>query len=222
MSMQMMWRAVLLVVGVGLLACTAVGKAQETANAPGNATTGATTGATSSAPTAPGAAPEYRIGPGDQLEIFVFNQPELSVKVPVRPDGLVSTPLVENIQAAGRTPSELAREMEKTLGQYVRSPTVNVIVTSFVGTYEAQIRVVGQAANPKALPYRAGMTLLDVMIAVGGLGKFAAGNRAKVVRNIDGKSTEIKVKLGKLLDGDVKSNIEMRPGDVLIIPESRF
>ena len=149
-------------------------------------------------------------------------KPELSVKVPVRPDGLISSPLVENMQAAGRTPSELAREMEKTLGQYVRSPTVNVIVTSFIGTYDAQIRVVGQAANPQALSYRAGMTLLDVMIAVGGLGKFASGNRAKIIRNIDGKSTEIKVKINRLLDGDVKSNVEMRPGDVLIFPESRF
>jgi polysaccharide biosynthesis/export protein len=210
MSIEVVWRAVLLLAGAGLFACTTVGNAQEPAKA------------AASAAAAANAAPEYRIGPGDQLEIFVFNQPELSVKVPVRPDGLVSSPLVENMQAAGRTPSELAREIEKTLGQYVRSPTVNVIVTSFVGTYDAQIRVVGQAANPQALPYRAGMTLLDVMIAVGGLGKFAAGNRAKVVRNIDGKPTEMKVKLSKLLDGDVKSNIEMRPGDVLIIPESRF
>jgi polysaccharide biosynthesis/export protein len=206
MIAQLAWRVVLLLgIGIGLLACTSVGSAEEPP-----------------ASRAASAAPEYRIGPGDQLEIFVFNQPELSVKVPVRPDGLVSSPLVENMQAAGRTPSELAREMEKTLSQYVRSPTVNVIVTSFVGTYDAQIRVVGQAANPQSLPYRAGMTLLDVMIAVGGLGKFAAGNRAKIVRNIDGKSTEIKVKLNRLLDGDVKSNVEMRPGDVLIIPESRF
>jgi polysaccharide biosynthesis/export protein len=204
---QFLWRLVLLGIGAGLFACTAaVGSAEE----PPAATPKAA------------AAPEYRIGPGDQLEIFVFNQPELSVKVPVRPDGLISSPLVENMQAAGRTPSELAREMEKTLAQFVRSPTVNVIVTSFVGTYDAQIRVVGQAANPQSLSYRAGMTLLDVMIAVGGLGKFAAGNRAKIVRNIDGKSTEIKVKLNRLLDGDVKSNVEMRPGDVLIIPESRF
>jgi polysaccharide export outer membrane protein len=204
---QIVWRVLLLGMGAGLFACTAaVGSTQESP---------------ASAPKA-AAAPEYRIGPGDQLEIFVFNQPELSVKVPVRPDGLISSPLVENMQAAGRTPSELAREMEKTLGQFVRSPTVNVIVTSFIGTYEAQIRVVGQAANPQALSYRAGMTLLDVMIAVGGLGKFAAGNRAKIVRNIDGKSTEIKVKINRLLDGDVKSNVEMRPGDVLIIPESRF
>ena len=207
MVMQLVWRTALLAaMGMGLFACAATtGRAAEPAATPTSA-----------------AAPEYRIGPGDQLEIFVFNQPELSVKVPVRPDGLISSPLVENMQAAGRTPSELAREMEKTLSQYVRTPTVNVIVTNFVGTYEAQIRVVGQAANPKSLPYRAGMTLLDVMISVGGLGKFAAGNRAKIVRNIDGKSTEIKVKLGKLLDGDVKSNVEMRPGDVLIIPESRF
>jgi len=205
---QIVWRvALLLGIGAGLFACTAAVGSSEVPPA--------------SAPNA-AAAPEYRIGPGDQLEIFVFNQPELSVKVPVRPDGLISSPLVENMQAAGRTPSELAREMEKTLGQYVRSPTVNVIVTSFIGTYDAQIRVVGQAANPQALSYRAGMTLLDVMIAVGGLGKFASGNRAKIVRNIDGKSTEIKVKINRLLDGDVKSNVEMRPGDVLIIPESRF
>jgi polysaccharide export outer membrane protein len=208
MSGQVVWRVALLVgIGAGLFACKAAVGSTEEPPAPAPATAGA---------------PEYRIGPGDQLEIFVFNQPELSVKVPVRPDGLISSPLVENMQAAGRTPSELAREMEKTLAQYVRSPTVNVIVTSFIGTYDAQIRVVGQAANPQALSYRAGMTLLDVMIAVGGLGKFAAGNRAKVVRNIDGKSTEIKVKINRLLDGDVKSNVEMRPGDVLIIPESRF
>ena len=212
--MQLMWRSlVLMSIAVGMLACSVAGSAEGPATAPAAATP----------PTQPaGGAPEYRIGPGDQLEIFVFNQPELSVKVPVRPDGLISSPLVENIQAAGRTPSELAREMEKTLSQYVRSPTVNVIVTNFVGTYDAQIRVVGQAANPQSLSYRAGMTLLDVMIAVGGLGKFAAGNRAKISRTVDGKPTEIKVKLNRLLDGDVKSNIAMRPGDVLIIPESRF
>lgn len=204
--MQIVGRALLLLgTAVGLFACTVAGSAEE------------------SATPAPAAnAMEYRIGPGDQLEIFVFNQPELSVKVPVRPDGLISSPLVENMQAAGRTPSELAREMEKTLGQFVRTPTVNVIVTNFVGTYEAQIRVVGKAANPQSLSYRAGMTLLDVMIAVGGLGDFAAGNRAKVVRKVDGKTSEIKVKINRLLDGDVKYNVEMRPGDVLIIPESRF
>jgi len=208
MVRQFFWRALLLIgIGAGLFACSvSAGNAEEPPAPPPPAN----------------AAPEYRIGPGDQLEIFVFNQPDLSVKIPVRPDGLISSPLVENIQAAGRTPSELARGIEQTLSQYVRTPTVNVIVTNFVGTYEAQIRVVGQATNPQSLPYRAGMTLLDVMIAVGGLGKFAAGNRAKIARKVDGEPTEIKVKLNRLLDGDVKANIEMRPGDVLIIPESRF
>src|SRR5262249_44129858 len=119
---------------------------------------------------------EYRIGPGDSLNIFVFNQPELTVTVPVRPDGLVSTPPVENMQAAGKTPSELGRDMEKVLAEYVRTPKVNVIVQNFVGTYGDQIRVVGQAVHPQSLPYRNGMTVLDVMIAVGGLAEYAAGN----------------------------------------------
>ena len=167
---------------------------------------------------------EYRIGPGDQLNVFVFNQPELSIQVPVRPDGLISTPLVEDLQAAGKTPSELARDMEKKLAEYVRSPSVNVIVTGFVGNYGDQVRVVGQAAHPQALPYRSGMTVLDVMIAVGGLGQFAAGNRARLVRRgADGKSTEMRVRLDDLLnDGDIKANMQVQPGDVLIIPESRF
>lgn len=166
---------------------------------------------------------EYKIGPGDQLKIFVFNQPELSVEVPVRPDGLVSTPLIEDLKAAGKTPSELARDMEKKLAEYIRSPSVNVIVTGFVGNYGDQVRVVGQAAHPQALSYRSGMTLLDVMIAVGGLGEFAAGNRARLIRRVDGKSTETRVRLDDLLnDGDIKANMQVLPGDVLIIPESRF
>jgi polysaccharide biosynthesis/export protein len=166
---------------------------------------------------------EYHIGPGDKLNIFVFNEPTLSIEVPVRPDGLISTPLVENLQAAGRTPSELAREMEKKLAEFIRSPSVNVIVTGFVGNYGDQVRVVGQAANPQALPYRSGMTVLDVMIAVGGLGKFAAGNRARLVRRVDGKNTEMRVRLDDLLnDGDISANMQIQPGDVLIIPESRF
>jgi polysaccharide export outer membrane protein len=166
---------------------------------------------------------EYRIGPGDSLNVFVFNQPELSVTVPVRPDGLVSTPLVENMQAAGKTPSELGRDMEKVLAEYVRTPKVNIIVQNFVGTYGDQIRVVGQAAHPQSLPYRNGMTLLDVMIAVGGLGEFAAGNRARLVRNQDGKPVEMRVRLQDLLNGgDIGANVPMQPGDVLIIPQSRF
>lgn len=173
--------------------------------------------------TVPADQAEYHIGPGDKLNIFVFNEPTLSIEVPVRPDGLISTPLVENLQAAGRTPSELAREMEKKLAEFIRSPSVNVIVTGFVGNYGDQVRVVGQAANPQALPYRSGMTVLDVMIAVGGLGKFAAGNRARLVRRVDGKNTEMRVRLDDLLnDGDIRANIQVLPGDVLIIPESRF
>lgn len=174
-------------------------------------------------PTVPADQQEYHIGPGDQLNVFVFNQPDLSMAVPVRPDGLISTPLIEDMPAAGKTPSQLARDMEKKLAEFIRSPSVNVIVTGFVGNYGDQVRVVGQAAHPQALPYRSGMTLLDVMIAVGGLGEFAAGNRARLIRRVDGKNTEMRVRLEDLLnDGDIRANMPMLPGDVLIIPESRF
>jgi polysaccharide export outer membrane protein len=166
---------------------------------------------------------EYRIGPGDDLQVFVWNHPELTVTVPVRPDGLISTPLVENLPAEGKTPSQLSRDLEKALAEYVRSPTVNVIVTSFVGAFSDQVRVVGQAQKPQSLPYRANMTLLDVMIAVGGLAEYASGNRAAVVRQENGKQLRIPVRLTDLLnDGDINANMTMRPGDVLIIPESRF
>lgn len=166
---------------------------------------------------------EYRIGPGDSLNVFVWNHPELSVTVPVRPDGLITTPLVEKIEAAGKTPSQLSRDMETALAEYVRSPKVNVIVTQFVGTYGDQIRVVGQAAKPQSIPYRAKMTLLDAMIQVGGLAEFAAGNRAHIIRRIDGKDVKIPARLKDLLqDGDISKNIELRPGDVIIIPETRF
>jgi polysaccharide export outer membrane protein len=166
---------------------------------------------------------EYRIGPGDNLQVFVWNHPELTVTVPVRPDGLISTPLVENMAAASKTPSQLSRDLEKALAEYVRSPTVNVIVTSFVGAFADQVRVVGQAQKPQALPYRSNMTVLDVMIAVGGLSEFAAGNRAVVVRQDGDKNLRIPVRLSDLMnDGDIGANLTMRPGDVLIIPESRF
>jgi polysaccharide export outer membrane protein len=169
------------------------------------------------------ASADYRIGPGDNLQVFVWNRPELSVTVPVRPDGFISTPLAENVQASGKTPSELARDMEKVLAEYVRSPSVNIIVTGFVGAIGDQIRVVGQATRPQALPYRSGMTLLDVMIAVGGLGEFAAGNRAKLVRRTGDKQVEIKLRLNDLVnDGDIRANLRVQPGDVIIIPESRF
>jgi polysaccharide export outer membrane protein len=167
--------------------------------------------------------PEYHIGSGDTLSIFVWNHPELSLTVPVRPDGLISTPLVEGIMAAGKTSSQLAADLEERLKEYVRGPKVNVIVTGFVGALGDQIRVVGQAAKPQSLPYKANMSLLDVMIAVGGLGEFAAGNRARLVRTVDGKSVSIPVRLTDLLNsGDLKANVQMRPGDVVIIPESRF
>ena len=166
---------------------------------------------------------EYRIGPGDNLQVFVWNHPELTVTVPVRPDGMISTPLVENMKAEGKTPSQLSRDLETALAEYVRSPTVNVIVTQFVGAYGDQIRVVGQAQEPKSLPYRANMTVLDVMIAVGGLAEFAAGNRAVIMRREGDQQLRIPVRLTDLMnDGDIGANVAMRPGDVLIIPESRF
>jgi polysaccharide export outer membrane protein len=165
---------------------------------------------------------QYIIGPGDTLQIFVWRNPELSQTVPVRPDGQISTPLVENIVAVGKTPSQLARDMEKVLSEYVRSPKVNVIVTSPVSAF-SQIKVVGQVAHPQGVAYREGMKVLDVVLAVGGLGQFAAGNRAKIVRTENGKTEEIKVKLADLLNkGDMKQNYAVKPGDVLVVPESLF
>jgi len=174
---------------------------------------------------APPAAPqgEYIVGPGDRLQIFVWRNPDISATVPVRPDGRISTPLVEDMVAVGKTPSQLARDIENVLEEYIRSPQVNIIVEGFVGTFGEQIRVVGQAAQPQALPYRDRMTLLDVMIEVGGLTAFAAGNRARVVRQLDGGTEEIRVRLNDLMNrGDIGQNIMMRPGDVVIIPESFF
>jgi polysaccharide export outer membrane protein len=174
-------------------------------------------------PLPPVEASEYHIGPGDNLKIFVWNHPDLSVTVPVRPDGMISTPLIENMQAEGKTPSELSRDIETTLAEYIRSPTVNVIVTEFVGAYSDQVRVVGQAQQPQSLPYRANMTLLDVMIAVGGLAEFAAGDRAVIVRRDGDQQLRIPARLSDLLnDGDISANQPVRPGDVIIIPESRF
>jgi polysaccharide export outer membrane protein len=165
----------------------------------------------------------YIIGPGDALEIFVRDNPTLSTTVPVRPDGRVSIPLVQSIVAAGKTPDELAGDLEKQLSRYIRAPLVTVIVKNFVGAYSQQVRVVGQATTPKAVPYRSGMTVLDVMIEVGGLTKFAAGNSAKIIRHLpDGKEQTIPVRLGQLMDGAIKDNVVMRPGDILIIPQSLF
>jgi polysaccharide biosynthesis/export protein len=165
----------------------------------------------------------YQIGPGDSLQIFVWDHEDLSTTVQVRPDGRISTPLVEDLQAAGKTPTALGREIEGVLSEYVRSPVVTVIMQAFVGDAAQQVRVVGQAAEPQAIQYRQGMTVLDVMIAVGGLSEFASGNRAKIVRNVNGNTVDIRVKLDNLLNaGDIKENVRMLPGDVLIIPESFF
>lgn len=184
----------------------------------------ASPGPVGSAGTAPpAAASEYIIGPGDELSIYVWRNEDLSVSLPVRPDGRISTPLVEDMQAVGKTPTELARDIEAVLEQYIRSPQVNVIVNNFVGTFGERIRVVGQAAQPRALAYRDGMTLLDVMIEVGGLTEFASGNRARVVREEGGRNREIRVRLNDLLNrGDVTQNIAMRPGDIIVIPGSFF
>ena len=165
---------------------------------------------------------EYIIGPGDSLQVFIWRNAELSVTVPVRPDGKISTPLVEDMVAVGKTPSMLARDIEAVLAAYIRTPQVNVIVTNAVSTF-SQVRVLGQVTTPQAVPYREGMTVLDAILAVGGLAEFAAGNRAKIVRAEGGKTQEIKVRLSDLVnDGDVSQNLPLKPGDVLVVPESRF
>ena len=165
---------------------------------------------------------DYILGPGDQIQVFVWRNADLSATVPVRPDGRISTPLVEDMVAVGKTPSQLARDIEKVLAEYVRTPQVNVIVTQPASTF-SQVKVVGQVLHPQVMPYRNGLTVLDAILASGGLGQFAAGNRAKLVRTVDGKQTEIKLKISNLLnDGDMKQNVPLQPGDVLIIPESRF
>jgi len=182
--------------------------------------------ATSTYPPAPASAAtqdyEYLIGPGDVLNIIVWRNPELSMSVPVRPDGKVTTPLVDQLVAQGKNPIQVAREIEKLLGKFVRDPVVTVVVTAFVGPFSEQIRVVGEAAKPQALPYRQNMTLLDVMIAVGGLTDFAAGNSATILRGGAG-GTQYSVRLKDLIRrGDVSANVDMKPGDILIIPQSFF
>ncbi|MCC7486306.1 MAG: polysaccharide export protein [Burkholderiales bacterium] len=167
--------------------------------------------------------PQYLIGPGDSVNIQVWRNPELSMTVTVRPDGKLTTPLVEDIPASGRTPTQLAREIEKALSKYVQSPVVTVIVAGGVGPYGEQIRVIGEAARPQALPYRENMSLLDVMIMVGGITDFAAGNRASILRTVGGRREQFGVRLQDLLRrGDLTANVAMRPGDVLIIPQSYF
>jgi polysaccharide export outer membrane protein len=170
------------------------------------------------------ATPDYNyiVGPGDILNIIVWRNPELSLIVPVRPDGKVSTPLVEELLAQGKTSVQIARDVEQALGKFVRDPVVTVIVTSFIGPYSEQIRVVGQAARPQFLPYKQKMTLLDVMIAVGGLTDFADGNKASILRTSEGEKI-YSVRLKDLIKlGDMSANVDVKPGDVLIIPQGWF
>jgi polysaccharide export outer membrane protein len=169
--------------------------------------------------------PDYVIGPGDVLSVFVYRSPELSAELPVRPDGRISMPLIPDIEAAGRTPTQLAHDIERRLKEYVRDPNVTVMVRSFVGPTNRQVRIVGEAAQPKAVPYREGMTVLDVMIEVGGLTRFAAGNRAEITRRdpSGGPPHTFRVRLSDLLhSGDISQDVAMRPGDTLIIPQGWF
>ena len=173
--------------------------------------------------TAPDGINEYVIGPGDVLRIFVWQNPDLTVTVPVRPDGRISVPLLQDVEAAQKTPPQLAEDIKKGLSVFIKEPEVTVIVTEFVGPYSEQVRVVGEAVKPQAIPYRARMSVLDVMIAAGGLTQFAAGNRAVIVRRVDNHTEQLPVNLDSLLkDGDISANVQMRPGDILVIPQSWF
>ena len=179
--------------------------------------------APSSTAAAVDAAPDYLIGPLDKLDIFVWRAPELSTSITVRPDGRISTPLVEDMVASGKTPSQLASDLERSLQEYVRSPEVTVIVSSFSSTFDQQVRVLGEAQQPIALPYQAGMTVLDVMVAVGGLTQFAAGNRAVLIRGQGADRNSYRLRLDDLLrDGNISANVPVLPGDVILIPESVF
>lgn len=165
----------------------------------------------------------YLLGPGDSVNVFVWGNPEVSGSFPIRPDGKMTMNLVEDLPASGKTPTQLAREIEKILARYIQDPIVTVIVAGGTGPYGQQIRVLGQATKPQTLVFRENMSLVDVMIAVGGLSDFAAGNRASILRVVDGKPQQFSVRLEDLVkDGDISANVEMRPGDLLIIPESFF
>lgn len=165
----------------------------------------------------------YLIGPGDSVNVFVWRNPEVSGNFPVRPDGKMTMSLVEDMPASGKTPSQLARDLEKALSKYIQEPIVTVVVAGGVGPFSQQIRVIGQAAKPQALNYREGMSLVDLMIAVGGITDFAAGNKAYILRIVDGKQVRLGVRLEDLLQGgDISANVPMRPGDVLVVPESFF
>lgn len=165
----------------------------------------------------------YLIGPGDTLKVFVWRNAELSTTVPVRPDGRISLPLVDDIVASDLTPSQLAKAIKKELAKYIREPNISVIVTGFGGSYNQQVRVVGEVLRPQAIPYRQNMTVLDAMILAGGLTEFAAGNRAVIIRKTETGAKKVRVKLKNLLKkGDIRGNYQLLPGDVLLVPETLF
>jgi len=213
------WRLLLL----ALLPLAAFAQtAETTAVPPGTTATAPPVVAPAPSPLSENEAAMYQIGPGDVLQVFVWRNPELTVSVPVRPDGKISTPLVEDMVAIGKTPTQLARDVEAVLGEYIRSPQVSIIVMTPQSQF-SQVKVVGQVARPAPLPYRSGMTVLDAVLAAGGMTPFAAGNRTKIVRTENGKQVEIKVKLDDIInDGDIKQNVEVRPGDLVVVPESRW
>lgn len=200
---------------VVLLLWAAVSSAQQTAQPTAPATPAGPEGLPAQT-----VGPNYIVGPGDTLQIFVWRNSELTTTVPVRPDGKITTPLVQDMVAVGKTPSQLARDIETVLAEYIRSPQVNVIVTNPVAAF-SQVKVIGQVVNPQSVAYREGMKVLDAVLAAGGLGPYASGNRAKIVRTVDGKQREIKVRLNDLINkGSMQHNLELLPGDVLVIPES--
>ncbi|WP_088330340.1 XrtA/PEP-CTERM system exopolysaccharide export protein [Lacimicrobium sp. SS2-24] len=165
----------------------------------------------------------YLIGPGDNLNIFVWRNPEISGSFIVRPDGKITTSLVEDVAVSGKTPTQLARDLEQELSKYIRDPIVTVSVTGFSGPFSEQVRVIGEATNPRAVNYQENMTLLDLMIAVGGLTEFAAGDKAKLIRVVDGTQREYAVRVDALVrDGEISNNVDILPGDILIIPETWF
>lgn len=196
----------LVVVGLGLAACASPG-----ADAPARIAADTTT------------TRDYTIGPGDQLQVFVWRNPELSATVRVRPDGRISVPLIDDLTVEGKTPSAISREIEQKLSEFVKGTVVTVMMTDFVGPLDRQVRIIGEASKPQSISYRNGMTVLDVIILSGGLTQYAAGNRASIVRTVDGRQTTYRVRLDDLFnDGDLSANAPVVPGDTLVIPQSYF
>jgi len=165
----------------------------------------------------------YLIGPGDAVNIFVWRNPELSGKFSVRPDGMITTRLIEDIEVTGRTPTQLARELEEKLSVYINNPRVSVTIGGYVGPFSEQVRVIGEATNPRAVNYKENMTLLDLMIAVGGITELADGNSTQLIRTVDGKQKAYRIYIDDLIrDGDISKNVDILPGDIIIVPEAWF